>query len=576
LNVVGRPLDGISDADIARRLAEMPPADMPVARSLVEALEGKARIRLTTLMIAVLGTFLVAAITVGTLTLVRRLERRGNGIVLLSLGATRRGLALTQIAEIVALMVAAVALAGIATAVGLDIVNTLIPPDLLRGGSLSMSGRVAALGGGLALLGVVVASLPPLLAVPPSDLSRGFAATRPNAVLRWSVAALLSVEAAVSVTLGTATTLLAMTLLEQSRAELGFEVDGLTEVALSLSTPSYRAIDRRLGLVGDVEEGLRAVPGVVDAGVGLGSPLSPTRMRTSARREDQTSVGEVVLRPSSPGYGKALGVRLLNGRLFGADDDARSAPVAVVNRAAADSFWPGGSVVGRRITLATEPGGSQGPRTVVGVIDDVRSERLFGPVAPEVWIPYAQAPVPSLTFLLRTAEGFRPDDETLRRTVAAVDPTLAVARIGPVGDHARRLLQPLRVQTTITLVFGGLAALLALLSLNAITSALAESQRRALCVRAAVGAGPAHLRVRLLAWGLLPALLGIVAGVVITGPLIPVLRAAAPGLLPRSGAAIAMVSGLLFLAMCVSLLGPVVSVGQLRIARVLAGEGPVG
>src|SRR5690606_13432055 len=164
--------------------------------------------------------------------------------------------------------------------------------------------------------------------------------------------------------------------------------------------------ERRVLFMDGLRERLAALPGIDGVGVVMPMPLAPSVYSASFERMDQ---------PSEPGHepvallraidatGLAtLGINIEAGRAFESSDRNGTMPVALINRAAAEQYWPGEDPIGKQLDVGIRLGFEEQPRTIVGITANIRALSLTEPAEPEVMIPYDQAGSGSATLLLRT------------------------------------------------------------------------------------------------------------------------------------------------------------------------------
>jgi hypothetical protein len=128
-------------------------------------------------------------------------------------------------------------------------------------------------------------------------------------------------------------------------------------------------------------EDLRGLPGVTHAALASAIPLGG-RARSFYRAEgmgavDATNRPRAYLHRVSPGYVETIGLRLIDGRAFGATDLGANATNVMVTQAMAERFWPGQSAIGRRIKAGDLT--SENPWwTIVGVLQDANLRGIPG------------------------------------------------------------------------------------------------------------------------------------------------------------------------------------------------------
>src|SRR5262249_22757134 len=133
----------------------------------------------------------------------------------------------------------------------------------------------------------------------------------------------------------------------------------------------------------------------------------------------------------TPGYFEALGIALLDGRRFTWFDNARSNQVVIVNERLARQQWADRPAIGQRMTVRFA--GAPISREVVGVVADVRRD-LARPAAPALYVPHAQSPTGSVTFVAHTRRDAAALLPQIKRTIAEVNGAIAVTSVATLDD----------------------------------------------------------------------------------------------------------------------------------------------
>jgi putative ABC transport system permease protein len=215
----------------------------------------------------------------------------------------------------------------------------------------------------------------------------------------------------------------------------------------------------------------------------------------------------------SPDYFATIGVPLKAGRWFVERDRADAPGVVIVNDAMARRFWPNQSPIGRRIThdLSIVPG-QQTSREIVGVVGDVRHFGVEQASEPQMFVPHAQMPWPSMAIVLRTRLDAQTLSAAVRQAVWSMDETIPVP---PLRDmqylFADAVGQP-RFRAWLLGLFAGTAILLAMIGLYGTMAYLAQQRTREIGLRIALGATPRQATAPLLRSGLTLAAIGTVLG----------------------------------------------------------------
>lgn len=200
--------------------------------------------------------------------------------------------------------------------------------------------------------------------------------------------------------------------------------------------------------------------------------------------------------------------------------------VAVVNRAMADRYWPGGSPIGGRVKAYSHEGSNWGDPTsapwitVVGVVEDVRQGGPADDKAPELFVSMRQAPLPwHLSQMVTVVRGERGVPAGMlvgpvREAFRAQDPRLAV-EVRTMRDRVSALLSRTRLILLVLSGFAGLSLLLASIGLYGMLSFAVAQSWKEMGIRTALGAKRAGLLSLVLARALRVLGAGAVAGVIL-------------------------------------------------------------
>jgi putative ABC transport system permease protein len=213
-------------------------------------------------------------------------------------------------------------------------------------------------------------------------------------------------------------------------------------------------------------------------------------------------------------YFKTMGIRLLKGRLFTDQDRASSPRVIVISKAMADKFWPGENPLGRRIS-GSSPYNSQNAWEVIGVVNDVRSYGL-GAITPyEMYRSLDQQPFGAMTVVMKTTgEDPGPAVQAARQVVATIDPTLPLTTVQTMEQVVGASVGQPRLLSALTVLFGGLAGLLAIVGVYGVTAYNVRRQRREFGIRLALGADARSVHKLVVGRGILVAMIGVATGAV--------------------------------------------------------------
>jgi predicted permease len=226
----------------------------------------------------------------------------------------------------------------------------------------------------------------------------------------------------------------------------------------------------------------------------------------------------------SPEYFHLLGMTLLRGRLF-VDQDLEATPsIAVINQAAARTYWPGKDgkgedPVGKRVRLLGRLGRTRPEwTTIVGVIADARTESLANAGIPQMYIDIYQRPFKFLAFYVRGQVDPAAIPAQVRTQIQSVDPELPIYRAETLDEVLSSSLSVRRFSMEMVALFAASALLLASLGIYGTISFLVNEQSREIAIRLALGAQRRDILKMVLRQGL--TLAGAGAGVGLVGALI--------------------------------------------------------
>jgi predicted permease len=471
-------------------------------------------------LLAAVGSLVLAlaGADVAGLMLVRGQGRRRELAVRAALGASRWRLVRPLVFEAL-LLSAGGCLGGLLVAhVVTRVFVVSAPPDIglpVAAASSVLAPRVLAAAAALAAATTLLAGVWPAVLVARLDPLIGLQSHPPSGTPRWLSmrGALIALQVGVATVLLIGVGALLRSLWTAARIEPGGDTAHVFLADLDLARAGY---DKAQGASFAVrlEEALSTTPGASAAALSTGAPLDggPTTTVTINRRPEPVTFVMI-----TPGYFEALGIRLVQGRRIEWADGPQAAPVAVVNRAFVQRFWPEAEAIGRHIGAFTPRNASL---DVVGVVADARTHGLREPVRPVMYVPLVQfyEAFPwqfGLTAIVRTLGASGLGTGLLESSVHVVDPMLPVlhprsleaALAGPFGQQ--RLLAGLLG------AFAGLALLLASAGLFGVLSLATTARTREFGVRIAVGALPKDLHRLVHARSLALCGLGLVGGLLV-------------------------------------------------------------
>ncbi|MBI4502027.1 MAG: ABC transporter permease [Gemmatimonadetes bacterium] len=299
-------------------------------------------------------------------------------------------------------------------------------------------------------------------------------------------------EIALAVVLLTGSGLLLRSLWRLETLPLGFETADRLTFQIQAPQQWYSPV-RAPVLVERVVDAISKVPGVSVAAASFYDPFDPgarhpVRLVGSRGPTD----GELMAgrQRVTPEYFPALGIPLRRGRWFTADDRLGRPPVAVVSEAAAQRFWPGQDVIGKRFFLGSPLDAPLDSAVeVIGIVGDVHYRPSSYRVEPDVYTPYYQfASFVWAVVIVRSATPPMALVPQLRQAVMAVDPDLPIAEVQTMEERGGNRLARRRLNAVLLTIFAGLALAIATVGVYGVIAHQTAQRTRELGIRIAVGA----------------------------------------------------------------------------------------
>jgi predicted permease len=486
------------------------------AAPLRDLVVGDVRSKVLMLMAAVGVVLLIACANVASLLLSRALARRREVAVRAALGASRLTIAAQLLTESVLMALLAGAL-GVALA--WSATQALVAwggAQLPQGVPVVVDLRVLGFALAISLLSGILFGLAPSLQLAQVDLNsalreegRGASVGRARARMKD---ALVIGQVALSLVLLIGAGLLLRSFVRLLNADPGFDQRNVLTMNVSLSTQHYAKPDQQIAFFDDVMRRVAALPGVKSDAISAALPLSWIRI-TPVLPQGQPEV-PLAQRPFvdieavSQRWFETMRVPLPAGRAIDASDQAKSAPVVVVNERFAREYWPNQDPLSQHVVIGRRPV----PAQVVGVAADVKNRGLEQDPQPQLYLPFSQLPWGNMNLLVRTEVAPASLEPAIRAQIAAVDADQPVTKVKTVDE----LMNDARTQPRFLLVlvgaFSATALLLAMIGIYGVLSYSVAQRQQEFGIRMALGAERRDILHLVVRHGFALALAGVVAG----------------------------------------------------------------
>jgi putative ABC transport system permease protein len=524
---------------------------------LREQITSPARTVLLVLLAASALIFVIACSNVANLILARSVRREGELAIRAALGAGSAALRRTLLAESLLLCGAGAILGVIIARPMVAVLARYASRYSVRALDLTVDATLLWVGVALAVVSAVLLAFVPRL--PSAEASNGFGLSSGSVRItsgtnrRLRLFAVTQIAASFVLLAGAGMLLTTLFALQRTRTGintrnvLALHVPVNFERPPELTLPFYKEAVRRISELPGVE---RVAVGTLvpwrEAGTFFDAQFTAEGYAKADGEEDPRARFRTV----SPGFFAALGVPIIAGRDFNADDRIDSEKVVIVSESLAQRMFPNQEALNRRF-IWTDPvmkfiGVDTKPRRIVGVVADLDDENVIPEPAMTVYHPLDQEIGGGRLFVHARTDPYalvQPITKIIR-TLSAEQP---VEQVATLDDVRAEVLAPNRLNA---LVFGGFAVVALTIAVVGVAGVLAFSvsaRTREFGVRLAIGSTPTSLLTRILREGAIIAGVGVAAGVIaglvlarFAGGFLTDVRI--PGALPLAGAALILIA----------------------------------
>jgi putative ABC transport system permease protein len=485
---------------------------------LREYLVGDVRLAVQLLAGAVALVLLIACVNVANLLLARGSAREREMAVRVALGA-RRSRIVQQLLLESALIAAIGGLVGLSLATGaLAAIVRLGPVTVPWIETLQLDWRAAAFGLVMSVIVALVSGVLPAYRVARTGLAAaGRHTTTQDTSQHRLRAGLVVIEVALALILVTGAGLLIRSFVGLMNVDTGFQRDRVLVAQVFAWDHNPTPADLRTFFDSTLDR-LRALPAVQHAGAVSAMPFIEANINIQnvftiegRPQPQQSEAPRASLTVATPGYFSAMRIPLKAGRLIDERDGSDHPRVAVITETMARRYWTGlDDALGHRLGFRFS--GTLTEVEVVGVVGSLRHDTLDGDVRDEVFMPLAQRPFGSMTFVVRSAGDASSLLEPTRAAIWATNPDQTIYRSATLDELVAKTVSPRRFALAVIIGFAGLALLLAVVGVYGVLSAIMTARLREVGLRVALGASRWDIIQLVVGRGLVLTTLGLIIG----------------------------------------------------------------
>jgi putative ABC transport system permease protein len=488
---------------------------------LSDVVFGPIRPALLVLLSAVGLLLLITCANVANLMMARMVARRRELSVRAALGA-RAGRMATQLLMETLVVTTLGAAAGLALAyVGVRSIAAIAPDSIPRIDEAAIDWTV------LSMLGVVTITLTLALGVLPmrrawrSDLrsalnGSGGGRSPDGAAGRRARAALVVSQTALAVALVIGAGILLRSFFSLLSVDPGFDTSAI-KAEYQLPPARYTVDPSRpetfsavIGFYDEAIARIRSIPGVEDAAFTVNHPLQAGFTNSfviTGREAESANLPEIRTRFVTPSYQTTLGIPLIAGRALSDNDDLAAPTVGVLNRAAAERYFPDADPIGQEVRFWDIAW------RVVGVMGDERFLGVDRESEPAIYLSLLQMPLGGGSLLVRAGGDPIAVGAALRSEMREVDPEIVLSSVETLNETLAATIGRPRFTTTLIAMFAALAVVIALVGLHGLLSYSVSQRAPELGIRKALGASESDLKRLVLGEGLRLTTIGAAIGI---------------------------------------------------------------
>ncbi|HRI13666.1 MAG TPA: ABC transporter permease [Verrucomicrobiota bacterium] len=365
-----------------------------------------------------------------------------------------------------------------------------------------------------AVAGLFAGLLPALRSLgrdPANELKAGSRTASVGRTERRLLSRVAAAQVALTLALLVGAGLLIRTVNSLAQVRPGYDTDNV--LTMSVTTVGTNYLDFHTAALDRVAQ----LPGVKAVAFGWGVPLTGNKWEITMEIDGRPSPDgprgglSFPTRSVTPDYFPALGLKLIEGRIFRSSDDDKAPRVAIINQAAADRHFPGESALGHKLKFR----GQTNLIAIVGVLANTRTDSLTDAAEPELYFPFWQSSAFSKHLVVRTQGDPSTVAAIVERELRAIDPTVSVESVKTLERIRADSVASRTFAMNLLVGFALVACLLAVVGIYGVLSLAVGSRQTEIAIRMAVGARRGDVFRLMLGDGVRLAAVGVGIGIVV-------------------------------------------------------------